>query len=54
MVARFDFKSLGIIGSPHPATLEITEAGEHMPETVLVTFIYVELRRKHKRIRLAA
>jgi hypothetical protein len=48
MVARFSRRNLGIIGTRHPATLEITPAGEHIVETILVTFIYIEKLRKDK------
>ncbi|KAF9463414.1 hypothetical protein BDZ94DRAFT_1258736 [Collybia nuda] len=47
-VAEFHRGSLGIIGKARPASLEIFEAGEHMIETILVTFIYIEKIRKDK------
>jgi hypothetical protein len=47
-VARFSRKNLGIVGAALPAALEITPAGEHMVETILVTFIYIEKLRKDR------
>ncbi|RDB19297.1 hypothetical protein Hypma_013597 [Hypsizygus marmoreus] len=47
-VAKFHPRSLGIIRKAHPAYLEIFPAGEHMVETILITFIYIEKLRKDK------
>jgi len=47
-VAKFHHKKLGIVGGSRPACLEIFPIGEHMVDTILVTFIYVEKKRKDR------
>jgi hypothetical protein len=49
-VARFRRKNRGIVGATCTAALEITSTGEHMVETILVTFIYIEKLRKNREI----
>jgi len=46
-VAKFHKKS-GIAGGSQPACLEIFPIGEHMVDTILVTFIYVEKKRRNR------
>jgi hypothetical protein len=48
LVANFHTKSFGIIGDARPACLEILPIGEDMVDTILVTFIYIEKKRKDK------
>ncbi|KAF8061805.1 hypothetical protein FPV67DRAFT_1510493 [Lyophyllum atratum] len=45
-VARSHQRHLGIFGKGKPASLEISTAGEHMVQEILITFIYVEKLRK--------
>jgi hypothetical protein len=48
LVAQFTPTSPGIIRNTRPAALEIFPVGEHMVETIIVTFIYIERLRDKK------
>ncbi|KAF7980163.1 hypothetical protein HWV62_39627 [Athelia sp. TMB] len=50
VIARFRRQQFGIIGKASKASLEISPAGEHMRDLIVITFVYVELlRRKRQR-----
>ena len=45
-VARFHTRRLGIFRKARQAFLEIFPAGEHIIDTIVVTFVYIEKVRK--------
>ncbi|KAJ8502478.1 hypothetical protein ONZ45_g11717 [Pleurotus djamor] len=46
VIAKYHFRSYGIVGSKHPAYLEIFPEGQHMMDLIVITFVYVEARRR--------
>ncbi|KAJ8474957.1 hypothetical protein ONZ45_g3782 [Pleurotus djamor] len=47
-IARYEPEEVQIIGKSKKATLEIYPEGEHMVDTIIVSFVYIEKLRKER------